>query len=167
MPKTNCCLLIGNQPDASVRQKLFLHNSIVIHLAVLCKDRTAPFLTFNNWIWLCKERGLVAAETDTGGLAAISGFPTKSVALGKSVGACAFFWYIYINKTQTAFIMPVPARDFHNCVVSSRLGTDCHDPSQNPSHPAKEVELHQKRGEKTCELCWTVNQWYLEHLALS
>lgn len=30
-------------------------------------------------------------EKDTGGLAAISGFPTEFVALGKSIGACAFF----------------------------------------------------------------------------
>lgn len=37
-------------------------------------------------------------EKDTGGLAAISGFPTELVALGKSIGACAFF-YIYITNS--------------------------------------------------------------------
>lgn len=41
-------------------------------------------------------------EKDTGKLAAVSGFPTEIVALGKSTGACAFLYVrIYIYKAQT------------------------------------------------------------------
>lgn len=39
-------------------------------------------------------------EKDTGGLAAISGFPTEFVALGNSIGACAFFLNIYNKHKQ-------------------------------------------------------------------
>lgn len=42
----------------------------------------------------------MAMEKDTGGLAAISGFPTEFVALGNSIGACAFF-NIYITNTNS------------------------------------------------------------------
>lgn len=43
----------------------------------------------------------MAMEKDTGKLAAVSGFPTEIVALGKSIGACAFLVYTYIYKAQT------------------------------------------------------------------
>lgn len=44
------------------------------------------------------------------------------------------------------------ALDFRNCLASSRPGTDFHDASRTPPHPANEVELHHQGKEKTSEL---------------
>lgn len=93
-------------------------------------------------------------EKDTGKLAAVSGFPTEIVALGKSIGACAF-WYIhiYIKHKHSLHDAQYWLGIFHNCLMSCVPGTGFCGSSWNPPSPkGKGRKLLNSVGTRTCDI---------------